>query len=435
MLRSPHDRAILRLALPALGALAIDPLVSLVDTVYVSRLGDVQLGALGIATGLFGLAFFVFNFLAYGTTPLVAEALGKGDTGRAGRVIGQALTLAVLLGLVAVLVMEVFTEPLVGWMGAEGSAHTEAVAYVRARAWAAPAVLLVTAGNGAYRGAQDTATPLWIAIALNLVNLVLDPILIWGAGLGLAGAGMASAAAQWCGALLFLGGLFGFHRSRFHVPVRIPSPAEFLPLLGVGSLLSIRTFALVGTLTVATAVAARVGTDAVGAHQVAWQLWILAALIVDALAVAGQALVASHLGQDAPRLAREVSDRLLVLGLVVGVLLGLGLAALGPILPLLLSKTPAAAEELGRIWWLVVLIQPVNALIFVWDGVYLGARRFAYLAVSMLVAAVVGCGILAGVLPLGWGLPGVWAALAAVNAVRVLALGGGYVRFGRAPAR
>ena len=213
--------------------------------------------------------------------------------------------------------------------------------------------------------------------------------------------------------------------------LRVPSPAELVPLLRVGGVLSIRTFALVGTITLAAAVATRVGTAAIGAHQVAWQLWIAAALVVDAFAVAGQALVARYMGEEKPRIAREISDRLLVLGTVVGVALAAGLAALTPVLPWALAETPAAADALLEVWWLVVLMQPLNAAIFVWDGIYIGARRFGYLAWSMVGGAALAVCLLGLVLPLGWGLLGVWSALVGINVVRAGALGAGYIGWAR----
>ncbi|MEQ8886820.1 MAG: MATE family efflux transporter, partial [Sandaracinaceae bacterium] len=96
----------LSLAIPALGALAADPLVSLVDTAFVGRLGPAQLGALGVCASVFGLAFFVFNFLATGTTPLVADAVGRGDRSAASRVTMSALSLAVVAGVGAALVLD-----------------------------------------------------------------------------------------------------------------------------------------------------------------------------------------------------------------------------------------------------------------------------------------------------------------------------------------
>ena len=425
MHRSPYDSRIGALAWPALGALAIDPLVSLVDTFFVTRLGDTELAALGVAGGVFGLAFFVFNFLAYGVTPLIAEADAEGRRAEVGNVVLRGLTLAVALGVAGMVFLESAAEPVARAMGASEEVLQGSVAYIRARAWAMPAVLIITVGNGAYRGVEDTQTPLRIAIALNLVNLVLDPLLMFGLGWGLVGAAVASAVAQWAGAGLFLAAVLRRDAQRFRVPLRIPRLGELVPLLSVGSVLSLRTFSLVGTLTLATAVATRVGAAAVGAHQVAWQVWGMAALVVDALAVAGQALVARYQSSN-PEVARAISNRLLQLGLGVGGLLTLGLSMVYPLIPWLLSNTPAAAHQLADIWWVVVAMQPINALIFVWDGVFLGSQRFRFLAVSMMLAAFGGIAVLAGVLPGAWGLPGVWAALVVINLIRWFTLAIGY---------
>lgn len=156
VLRRRFDREIFMLALPALGTLAADPLVSLVDTAFVGRLGRVELGALSVDSALFALAFFVFNFLAYGTTPMVARALGRGDRDGAGRTILQALTLATGLGLTALLLLQVLAGPTLRAMGADGELFDPALSYLRIRALATPAVLLILASNGAYRGFQDT---------------------------------------------------------------------------------------------------------------------------------------------------------------------------------------------------------------------------------------------------------------------------------------
>ncbi|MCK5488455.1 MAG: MATE family efflux transporter, partial [Gemmatimonadetes bacterium] len=160
------DRDILRLALPALGALAADPLVSMVDTVFVGRLGVVPLAALGVNTSIFAMAFVVFNFLAYGTTPLVARAVGRGDRAGAGDVVMQAFLLAAVVGGVATLLLELLAGPIVSVMGAGQELRDPALSYLRIRALAGPAVLFVTAGHGAFRGYQDTRTPLLVTLGL-----------------------------------------------------------------------------------------------------------------------------------------------------------------------------------------------------------------------------------------------------------------------------
>lgn len=427
-LRHPFDREILALAIPALGTLAADPLVSLVDTAFVGRLGVVPLAALGVNVSVFGLAFLVFNFLAYGTTPMVARAVGAGDRARAGRLAVEALTLAVVAGTVALAILQLLAIPIVQAMGASGELVAPAVEYLRIRALAGPAVLIITASNGIFRGWQDTRTPFVVALGLNAVNLVLDPILIFGAGWGLRGAAVATVAAQWAGAVAFLWLILGSRREALGVRPILPRPRDLLPFLSVGGALVTRTFSLVGTLTLATAVATRVGTVDVAAHLVASQLWLMLALLVDALAVAGQAIVGRLRGEDRPGDVVRAADRLLAWGLGVGILLALGFLALAPWLPRLFTDDPAAIAATWTVLPFVIAMQPLNALVFVWDGIYIGAEAFRFLAAQMVAAALSACAVLLLVVPMGWGLQGVWWGIVTLMFVRAGTLG---IRYGR----
>ncbi|MCO4771775.1 MAG: MATE family efflux transporter [Deltaproteobacteria bacterium] len=361
----------------------------MVDTAFVGRLGTTALASLGVNAGIFGLAFFVFNFLANGTTPLVARAVGENQRSQAGRIVVAGLGLAVVLGALGTGALLLFADPSAALMGAEeAELRRETLAYLTARAWAAPAVLLITAANGAYRGYLDTKTPLWVALGLNAINLILDPIFIFGLGWGVAGAAWATVAAQWAGAIAFLALLYGRDRERFAIPVALPQAAEVKHLLRVGSVLSIRTLALVFTLTAATAVATRLGEEVVAAHQVAWQLWLMFALFVDAFAYTAQSLVADHEGAGRPDEARAVADRLLQWGLGIGVLLGLGVWLAAPLWPVFFDLEPAVAALFATVLPIVAVMQPLNALVFVGDGIFMGARRFGWLAGAMLFATV-----------------------------------------------
>jgi len=435
-LRHPFDREILALAVPALGTLAADPLVSLVDTAFVGRLGVVPLAALGVNVSVFGLAFVVFNFLAYGTTPMVARAVGAGDRERAGRLAVEALALAVVAGIVATAVLQLLATPIVRAMGARGELVAPAVEYLRIRALAGPAVLIITASNGIFRGWQDTRTPFLVALGLNAVNLVLDPVLIFGAGWGLAGAAIATAVAQWAGATAFLWLILIARREAFGVRPHVPRPQDLFPFLRVGGALLMRTFSLLGTTTLATAVATRVGTVAVAAHLVASQLWLMLALLIDALAVAGQAMVGRLRGEDRPEDAVLASDRLLAWGLGVGVLLAAAVLALGPWLPRLFTDDLAALEAMRIVLPFVVAMQPLNALVFVWDGIFIGAEDFRFLAAQMATAAACACVVLLLVIPMNWGLQAVWWGMVTMMLVRAATLAGRYRSVFRiAPAR
>lgn len=426
--RHRHDGPILELAVPALAGLAADPLVSLVDTAFVGQLGAVPLAALGVNASVFSMAFVIFNFLAYGTTPRVGRALGDENRREAGRVVMQALTLAVASGAAALAALQLFADPILAAMGAHGEMRGPALSYLRIRALAGPAVLLISAGRGAFRGYQDTRTPMMVTLGLNAVNLVLDPILIFGLGWGLVGAAIATAIAQWCGALAFVFLLLVRRREELGIGLELPKVAELLPFLRVGWELFLRTAALIGTMTLATAIAARVGVTAVAAHQVANQLWLFLALVVDALAVSGQALVSQHLGAGEEDEARAVSNRLLQWGILVGVVLALGFAGLRPWLPGWFSDDPETVQRVYDIFIFVILLQPLNGLVFVWDGIFMGAESFAYLAKAMLASAVAAAAVLFLVQPMGWGLDGVWWGITTLMLVRVVTLAVPYVR-------
>jgi putative MATE family efflux protein len=439
-LRHPIDREILALAVPALGALAADPLVSLVDTAFVGRLGVVPLGALGVNAAVFSLAFVAFNFLAYGTTPMVARAVGRGDTEAAGRIALHALALAGIAGIAALHLLQIFARPVLLLMGAQGPLAEPALEYLRIRAFAGPAVLFVTAGHGIFRGWHDTRTPLVVTLGLNAVNLALDPLLIFGLGWGIRGAAVATAVAQWAGALWFLWLILGPRRHRLGVTLHLPRPRDLVPFLRVGGALVTRTLALVATMTLATAVATRLGPARVAAHQVASQLWILLALVVDSLAVAAQAMVARHRGADeAPArpvqeaglhghtptadTARATGTRLLGWGLATGFAHSLALVALRPWIPRLFTDAPDAIALLDAILPFVIWMQPLNGLVFVLDGIFMGAERFRFLALQTAIAAAAATAVLLLVLPMGWGLAGVWWGLVALMAVRGVTLG------------
>lgn len=420
--RRTLDREIFKLAWPALGALAADPLVSLVDTAWVGRLGADALATLGVATTVLVSFFFVFNFLAYGATPLIGSALGRGEADEAARTGGAAALIAIVAGIAAMVAAVVLAPILVDVMGADETISAATVSYLRIRALALPAVLLITVAHGVFRGHQDTRTPFYVTAGFNVLNLVLDPLLIFGFDLGINGAAIASVMAQWFGVAWFAAiARRPAIRSRL-LQVRGLSWTRVRPLMGASAALVIRTGSLLAVFAVATAVATRISNTAVGAHQVASQLWLFLALVVDALAIAGQAMIGPRLSSRQTDRAREVANRLLQLGLVLGLGLALVMGALAPVLPGLFSDDPVILDAVHSVYWFVVLMQPLNALVFVWDGVGIGASSFRFLAASMFVAAVVTIALLLAVLPVGGGLVMVWWSLTALMMIRLLAM-------------
>jgi MATE family multidrug resistance protein len=416
------DREIARLAIPALGALAADPLVSLVDTAWVGRLGADALATLGIATTVLISFFFVFNFLAYGATPLIGAALGREEPQVAARVGGAAAAMASIAGVLSLAAALAFAPLLVRIMGADASIAADTVTYLRIRSLALPAVLLITVGHGVFRGHQDTRSPFIVTAGFNLINLVLDPLLIFTFGLGINGAAIASVIAQWAGVVWFAVLVRRPQNRERLVMLRGLTWSEMRPLMGASAALVIRTGSLLAVFAVATAVASRISNIAIGAHQVASQLWLFLALVVDALAIAGQSMIGPRISSGRSDQARQVANRLLQLGLVVGIGLAILMAAMSSVLPHIFTDDAAVLDAVESVFWFVVVMQPINALVFVWDGIGVGASAFRFLAGSMLAAALITIAVLLAVLPTGGGLVMVWWALTLLMVLRLGAL-------------
>lgn len=432
--RNPRDRAIAALAVPALGTLAMDPLVSIIDTAWVGRLGTVPLAALAIASAVFAAVFSIFNFVHMTITPLVAGEVGRGDVDRAGSITKGAVIVAGTIGVVVAAAAIAGSGAIVGVFDAEPDVATAATDYLEIRFLALPAMLIAMVGHGVYRGHSDTRTPLFVALGMNLINIVLDPILIFGFDLGVSGAAWATVVAQVVAAVWFLILILGTQQDRMGTRAPISSVRS----LGIGRILDagwsmmVRSAALLASLTAITIAASRIGTDEVAAHQIALQVWLFLAFILDAFAVAAQAMVGTDLGAGDRLGARSIADRLLVLGVATGAALSIFLAISAPLVPAFFSAEPAVADNLSSIYPFVILLQPLTALVYVWDGVGIGASAFRYLAASMVIAGV--CTVVALAL-YGSTLVGVWSAVTVLTVSRLATLAGWHVFGPLAPAR
>ena len=411
--------------MPALGALAIDPLLTLADTAFVARLGTVELAALGVDAAILTLSFFAFNFLSFVTTPLVAKALGRGDTEVARDYVATVLVLAVVLGVVVTVLVELLAPTFVGAMGAEGEVATAAVSYLRIRAVAAVAVLLVTVGHGAFRGHKDTKTPFVVALGVNGLNLILDPILIFGLDWGLEGAAVATVVAQWMGAIWFVRLIST--RGMARRPRRFAESVPALMTLGRnGGLLMIRTGFLLAAFTFAASTATRLGVVEIAAHQLVAQLFLLSAMLADALEVAAQAMIGDETGRGDVDSLRALSRRLLGWGVVVGVLL-LGLVGVGRYGLRFLASDDRVGDLAVQAAGVAALLEPVGALVFVADGIFVGLLAIGTMAISTATGAIAAIALMQWS-PLGESLNGIWWSLGVFLALRGLVFLAGYRR-------
>jgi putative MATE family efflux protein len=417
------DRRIIALAIPALGTLAVEPLYRLVDTAIVGRLGTAQLAGLAIAVTVLALVVAGSNFLTYGTTQRVASRLGAGREADAADVGVQAVWLSLFVAVVAVPLLVLGARPLAGALGAEGDVLDVAVQYLRISALGVPFVLIALAVQGVQRGASDFRTPLVILLASNVANLVIELVLVFGFDMGIAGAAWSTVVAQAGAGLAFLVVVRGRLRPARQ---RRPDRREMAPLLTAGRHLLLRVGSMLVVFTGATALAARVDDVTLAAHQIAMSMFLFLALVLDALAVPAQTLIAEDLGHGGEQ-SRRIASRVVLLSLAAAGALAAVLAALSPILPSLFSDDGAVTSRATvALLFLAVLLLP-GAVAFADDGVLIGAGDYRFLgraAFGYLIAIVpVAVAVLA--VP-SLGIAGIWLGLTAwmglravVNSLRV----------------
>jgi putative MATE family efflux protein len=382
-LRSPLDREIFRLALPALGALVAEPLFLLVDTALVGRLGAEPLAGLAIAGTVLQTAVGLLVFLAYATTPAVARRLGAGDRPGAVRAGVDGLWLAATISVPLVALGVPLAGPLVGLFGADAAVTGQAMIYLQISVWGLPGMLIVLAATGLLRGLQDTRTPLIVAAAGFAANAVLNVVFIFGLGLGIAGSALGTVLAQWGMAAVFLG--IAVRAARATGTSLRPGLAGVSGAAAAGGWLLVRTASLRAAMVATVAVGTAIGALELAALHISLTLFATLAFVLDALAIAGQAMIGHDLGAaELPRV-RAVTRRLVQHGIGGGAVLGLAVALCSPLLgPLFTPDRGVHAALLPALLVLSVGI-PLAGFVFVLDGVLIGAGDARYLAWTGLV--------------------------------------------------
>lgn len=415
-------RRIAALAFPALGVLAAEPIYLLFDIAVVGRLGALSLAGLAIGGLILSVVSSQLTFLSYGTTARSARFYGAGDRHAALGEGVQATWLALGLGAVFVVAVELAAYPIVSAIADGGEIAAAALPWLRIAILGAPAILVSMAGNGWMRGVQDTVRPLRYVLVGFGVSAVLCPLLVYG-WLGLprwelAGSAVANLIGQWLAALLFCRALLSEK-----VPLRLDTSVLRAQVV-MGRDLVLRTMAFQACFISAAAVAARFGAAALAAHQVVLQLWNFLALVLDSLAIAAQSLVGAALGAGRTAHAKSVAWRVTAFSTIAAGVLAAVFAVGASVVPSWFTDDQSVLSAIGVPWWFMVAQLPIAGIVFALDGVLLGAGDAAFMRTATLVSALV------GFLPLiwlslvfGWGLLGIWSGLSTFMVLRLVFVG------------
>jgi len=374
------NRAILHLAVPALGSLVAEPLFLIVDSALVGHLGVVPLAALGIASAVLQTIVGLMVFLAYSTTPAVARRFGAGDPSRAVSVGIDGLWLALGLGALLAIAGYLATPLLIGLFQAGPEVAADAVTYLGISMWGLPAMLIVFAATGLLRGMQDTVTPLWIAGIGFAANALLNWLFIYGLGWGIAGSAFGTVLAQW-GMVAAYAVVIG-RLAREHEASVLPQRDGVRGSARSGGWLFLRTVSLRLALLATVAVATMLGTEELAGWQVAFTIFSTAAFALDALAIAAQALIGKGLGAQDEPFVRRVLGRTVAWGAWFGVLVGALIGGFSGLIGLVFTGDPAVAALVQPALIVLAVAQPVCGIVFVLDGVLIGAGDARYLAIA-----------------------------------------------------
>jgi len=380
------NRAILHLAVPALGALVAEPLFLILDAAMIGHLGTVPLAGLGIASAVLQTIVGLMIFLAYSTTPAVARRFGAGKPGDAVSIGIDGMWFALGLGAVLAIIGAVSTPWLVALFGPTDAVATEARTYLAISMWGLPAMLIVFAATGLLRGMQDTVTPLWIAGLGFGANALLNWLFIYGLGWGIAGSAFGTVTAQWGMVAAYVVVI-----RRLALRHGASMKAQRAGIRGTarsGGWLFLRTVSLRAALLVTVGVATGIGTQELAGWQIAFTIFSTAAFALDALAIAAQALIGKGLGSGDLTQVHRVLRRTVAWGVWFGVLVGAVIAALSGVLGIVFTGDAAVAALVQPALLVLAVAQPVAGVVFVLDGVLMGANDARYLAIAGLLNLV-----------------------------------------------
>ena len=414
------DRSIARLAIPAFGALLAQPLFLLVDAVIVGTLGTEALAGLGAASTIFGAVVGLCIFLSYAATAAVARLLGAGDRTGALRQGVDGMALGIGLGVVLAIVGVVLAEPLIELLGTSDEVTSYAVTYLRVIAISFPAVLGVLAAVGVLRGLQDTRTTLYVTLLMVAANLVLCLVFVLVLGWGIGGSAAATGIAELIGLLAY--GVILLRAARREGVSITPSGIGVLRSARDGVPLFVRAVALRAVLVIASAVAARLGDEELAAYHVTVTLFFALALALDAVAIAGQALLGKTLGAGDVSQSRTITLHIVWWSVGLGIVLALVVLALRPWMPGWFGDDPSVIALISSALLVLALLQPLSGIVFALDGVLIGAgdtRWLAWAQIAVLVAFLPAAWL---VLVNSWSIDALWWALGWFLLVRAVLL-------------
>lgn len=419
-----HDqvsyRSLILVTLPAMFAVVLEPMAEMIDTAVLGHESTLWVAALAATNACLGTFAWVFNFLSYGVTAQIAQSYGANRTEEIGAHVRTALFLAFFIGCtVGTVLFYIGDWFLLDVMGTEGELYSTSLSYYSIRVLGYPFTILSITLIGILRGLQAIRYSGIVVLIMTATNGIGTYLSVFHFGLGIEGAAWATVASFILGNLLVIAWLV-YYRNSIGLDRGWRVVWSDITDIGTDGLnLAGRTGLLTSAYLLVTASATRLGVSVVAAHQVALQLWLLAAFLIDGLGITATAIGGQLVGSGHREAHKLLVQRLLILGVVLGTAFFIFYLLAKQWLIGLYTDQTVLMALVGTIWLPLALSQPFNAFTYVLDGILFGNREFAFLRRRMLEGFIF-CFL--PLLALGYfyleSLMGLWLALLALNAYR-----------------
>lgn len=383
------NKNILRIAIPNIISNITVPLLGMIDIAIVGHMDSaLYIGAMSISTMIFNFIYWNFSFLRMGTSGFTAQAYGAKNEQECANVLTRSLAIA-LLGAVLVLALQVLILNIAfNFVDVTSESAGYVATYFHIYIWAAPAVLSMYAFMGWFIGMQDSKTPMYISISVNIINIILSFTFVYGMGMKIEGVALASTLAQTSGLLIaiaFLLTKYKKFKSLINLSV-LKDIANYMPFFKVNGDIYIRTICMIAVMTFFTATSSKMGNTLLSVNAMIMQMFMLFSFIMDGFAYAGEALTGRYIGAKEPGSLNSMVKRLFVWGGLLSLFFVVLYALFSEqIMKILTDETDIIqAFEPYKLWTLLIPIAGFSA--FLWDGVFVGATASKHMRNSMLVA-------------------------------------------------
>lgn len=389
-------RQINKLAIPAIISGIAEPLLSITDTAIVGNIKinpTEALAAVGIAGSFISAIVWILAQTRSAISAIIAQYFGADKLKEISQLPAQIIAINIILSLCIYLVTIFFVENIFQLYNASGLILEQSVSYYKIRAIGLPLTLFVFSVFGVFRGLQNTFWPMVISIVGASLNIVLDFMLVFGIdgwipALGIEGAAWASVIAQGLMAIMSLFLLLG--KTPFSLRFILPMHPEIKRLLSLSLNLIIRAISLNIALYLANAYATKYGANYIAAQTIAFQIWLFFAFFIDGYSSVGNIMSGKFLGQKDYGMIWRLSIQLNKYTFVISVLLGTICFAFYDSIGQLFSQDEQVLGLFSSIFWIVIIMQPVNAVAFVFDGIFKGLAEAVLLRNTLLAATFLG---------------------------------------------